>query len=133
MRLRRWTAAAAILTIAACAGEPLGPGGLVLEPIGVTADSVLVGAPGRSLAKPVEFRVRDSQGHALAGVTVHWNVLAGNGYVERGSEVTGLDGMVEAGAVPRPLRFNRIIRWPRTTIESWLAAGCPEPSAVAQA
>src|SRR5262245_24609031 len=94
--LRRWTAAAAIFTLAACSGEPLGPVSLVLDPIRDTADSVLVGAPARPLAKPVAFRARDAWGHPLAGVTVRWDVRAGNGYVERASEVTDRDGMVQA-------------------------------------
>lgn len=29
------------------------------------------------------------------------------------------------GRLPRPVRFNRAVRWDRWTIEEWLAAGAP--------
>jgi predicted DNA-binding transcriptional regulator AlpA len=29
------------------------------------------------------------------------------------------------GLLPRPVRFNRVVRWERWTIEEWLAAGAP--------
>lgn len=33
--------------------------------------------------------------------------------------------MSKKGRLPRPVRFNRAVRWDRWTIEEWLAAGAP--------
>jgi len=33
--------------------------------------------------------------------------------------------MDASGRLPRPVRFNRAVRWDRWTIEEWLAAGAP--------
>lgn len=33
--------------------------------------------------------------------------------------------LADSGAMPRPRRLNSLIRWSRTEIEAWLAAGCP--------
>lgn len=33
--------------------------------------------------------------------------------------------MNASGKLPRPIRFNRAVRWDCWTIEEWLAAGCP--------
>lgn len=30
-----------------------------------------------------------------------------------------------SGRLPRPIRFGRAVRWHRSTIEEWLAAGAP--------
>ena len=30
-----------------------------------------------------------------------------------------------AGRLPPPLRIGRVVRWKRSEIETWLAAGCP--------
>ena len=30
-----------------------------------------------------------------------------------------------SGKLPKPIRLGRAVRWPRTTLEAWLAAGAP--------
>ena len=48
-------------------------------------------------------------------------------------EIAGLLGISRAhlwrlnssGRLPRPIRLGRAVRWNRTTIEAWLAAGAP--------
>ena len=30
-----------------------------------------------------------------------------------------------SGRLPRPIRLGRAVRWPRITLEAWLAAGAP--------
>ena len=30
-----------------------------------------------------------------------------------------------AGRIPPPVKLGALVRWPRTTISSWIAAGCP--------
>jgi len=33
--------------------------------------------------------------------------------------------LADAGRMPRPIKLNALVRWPRTELEEWLAAGCP--------
>lgn len=35
---------------------------------------------------------------------------------------------LSAGRIPSPtLRQGQVVRWSRTMVEEWIAAGCPEP------
>src|SRR6266545_202675 len=87
------------ISLAACLGDAVGPAGsLVVERVG-PSDSIFIGAPGRALAEPVVFRVRDRDGHPLARASVSWRVLTGGGRLERAEAATGLDGTVRAGWV----------------------------------
>jgi len=36
--------------------------------------------------------------------------------------------LVERGRIPAPVRFGTLVRWPCSTIDAWLAAGCPAPA-----
>lgn len=44
-----------------------------------------------------------------------------------------VDRMAKDGRMPPPVKLGRLCRWPRMTIEAWLADGCPvfTPSATA--
>ena len=33
--------------------------------------------------------------------------------------------LADAGRMPAPVRVGALVRWRRTDIDSWLAAGCP--------
>jgi excisionase family DNA binding protein len=33
--------------------------------------------------------------------------------------------LVDAGKCPPPVRLGRSCRWPRPTVEAWIADGCP--------
>jgi excisionase family DNA binding protein len=33
--------------------------------------------------------------------------------------------LADAGRMPRPVKIGSLLRWRRTDLESWLAAGCP--------
>lgn len=33
--------------------------------------------------------------------------------------------LADAGRMPRPLRLGSLLRWRKTDLESWIAAGCP--------
>ena len=35
--------------------------------------------------------------------------------------------MIDAGAVPGIIRFGRVVRLHKPTVDTWLAAGCPSP------
>lgn len=34
--------------------------------------------------------------------------------------------LADAGRMPRPMKLGGLVRWNRTEIEKWIAAGCPE-------
>ena len=85
------------LSLAACVGDPTGPRGApAVERVGGASDTLLIGAPGRALAEPVAFRVRDGEGRPVPGARVRWAILAGNGRLEQVAEGTGSDGIVRA-------------------------------------
>jgi excisionase family DNA binding protein len=33
--------------------------------------------------------------------------------------------LADAGKMPAPLKLGALVRWPKTAIEQWIAAGCP--------
>lgn len=33
--------------------------------------------------------------------------------------------MTDAGRMPPPVRLGSLVRWPRATLEEWVANGCP--------
>jgi predicted DNA-binding transcriptional regulator AlpA len=33
--------------------------------------------------------------------------------------------LVDSGRAPPPLRLGTLVRWPRSVIDDWIAAGCP--------
>ncbi len=33
--------------------------------------------------------------------------------------------LADAGRLPRPVKLGALVRWPRTDLNDWLAAGCP--------
>ena len=33
--------------------------------------------------------------------------------------------LTDSGRVPRPVKLGSLVRWPRETIEQWIAQGCP--------
>jgi prophage regulatory protein len=33
--------------------------------------------------------------------------------------------LVDAGKCPQPVRLGGCVRWPRQTVEAWIADGCP--------
>jgi excisionase family DNA binding protein len=33
--------------------------------------------------------------------------------------------LTDSGKMPAPLKIGRLLRWPRRTIENWIADGCP--------
>ncbi len=33
--------------------------------------------------------------------------------------------MVDSGLAPRPVRFQRLVRWPIAELEKWEESGCP--------
>lgn len=33
--------------------------------------------------------------------------------------------LVDAGKCPQPVRLGGCVRWPRPTVEAWIADGCP--------
>ena len=39
--------------------------------------------------------------------------------------VRHLRRLADRGAMPRPLRLGCLVRWRRSEIEQWVAAGCP--------
>lgn len=85
------------MAVAGCLEDPLGlRGTIVVERVGDPSDSVLAGAPGRPLAQPVAFRVRESAGRPLPNVSVRWSILAGDGWLEHADQATGSDGIVRA-------------------------------------
>ena len=35
--------------------------------------------------------------------------------------------LADAGRIPPPVRIGGLVRWPRATLEQWIADGCPVP------
>jgi excisionase family DNA binding protein len=33
--------------------------------------------------------------------------------------------LADGGHMPRPVKLNTLVRWSRSAVESWIAAGCP--------
>jgi excisionase family DNA binding protein len=33
--------------------------------------------------------------------------------------------LADSGRMPRPIRLGSLVRWPRTSIQQWIADGCP--------
>ena len=33
--------------------------------------------------------------------------------------------LTDSGRVPRPVKLGSLVRWPRESIEDWIAQGCP--------
>ena len=34
--------------------------------------------------------------------------------------------LCDSGRMPRPVKLNALVRWPRETVEQWIANGCPD-------
>jgi excisionase family DNA binding protein len=34
--------------------------------------------------------------------------------------------LTDSGRIPRPVKLNALVRWPREVIERWVASGCPD-------
>ena len=34
--------------------------------------------------------------------------------------------LTDSGKMPRPVKLNALVRWPRDVVEQWIAAGCPK-------
>ena len=41
-----------------------------------------------------------------------------------------VDRLRAAGRIPKPAQLGRLVRWPKVTINNWIAAGCPSVAAV---
>lgn len=41
--------------------------------------------------------------------------------------------LADAGQMPRPVRLGALVRWPRQTVEVWIAQGCPSTRQSARA
>ena len=35
--------------------------------------------------------------------------------------------LADAGRIPPPVRIGGLVRWPRVSLEQWIAEGCPVP------
>ena len=35
--------------------------------------------------------------------------------------------LVDAGRIPPPVKIGGMVRWPRESLEQWIADGCPVP------
>ena len=33
--------------------------------------------------------------------------------------------LADSGAMPRPIHIGRLVRWQKSTIDEWIAKGCP--------
>jgi len=50
--------------------------------------------------------------------------------VEHAAEMLGCSSrhvyrLADAGKMPAPVRLGSLVRWNRSTLEDWIAAGCP--------
>ena len=36
--------------------------------------------------------------------------------------------LADAGSIPPPVRIGGMVRWPRESLEQWIADGCPVPT-----
>ncbi|HUL49026.1 MAG TPA: Ig-like domain-containing protein, partial [Gemmatimonadales bacterium] len=71
--------------------DPVGPGGVfIIQRLTSPLDSLLVGAPGRSLSEPIQFQALDGDGNPVAGAGVEWSVKGG--HVEHPATTTDQQG-----------------------------------------
>jgi len=79
-----------LLSTASCR-DAVGPGGVfIIQRLTSPLDSVLVGAPGRSLSEPIQFQALDGDGNPVAGAAVEWSVMGG--HVEHPATTTDQQG-----------------------------------------
>jgi excisionase family DNA binding protein len=34
--------------------------------------------------------------------------------------------LVDSGRMPKPVKLNALVRWPREAVEGWIRQGCPQ-------
>jgi len=84
------------IALTACLGDPVGPrGSLHVATEGVSADSTLLGEPGKALPDRLLFRVVDDGGRGVPGAQVTWEV-SGAGARVAGSSNTDATGRLSA-------------------------------------
>lgn len=95
-RSHRWCSASLLLAIAACRPDAptTVPPGPVAAAIAVVSGDQQQADPEDLLADPVVFRVTDSAGHPVKGVTVSFSVPVGGGTVPAPSSVSDVSGTV---------------------------------------
>jgi hypothetical protein len=84
------------MSLTACLGDPVGPRGVLVVQRIAGSDTALIGAPGRALPQPIQFRLLDGAGRAIPGATVHWSTVSGGGRIVQADAMTGEDGTFAA-------------------------------------
>src|SRR2546423_3353312 len=89
----------------------MGPGVLLIVPLGAKPDTVWVGAPGEPLPAGVALRVKDSHGDFVSGASITWepigrgaHVLAASGRTDRQGLATAVWQLGTAAAEEQQLR-----------------------------
>jgi hypothetical protein len=83
--------------VAACLGDPVGPGVLTIATEGAAVDTVWVGAPGEALPSEIRLRVTDDAGRPLAAASVTWEAVGRNAHVLAPTPQTDAAGLATAG------------------------------------
>src|SRR3989454_12081774 len=100
MHALRWpTLVTTLLCLVGCLGDPVGPGGTLVVRRLSPLDSVLVGAPGRSLPTAITFQAVDGDGRPVPGAAVVWAVVGTNVRVGQAPARADSRGDLSAGCV----------------------------------
>src|SRR5690242_10888232 len=96
MRRRALSVVLAMGVTAACLGDPVGAGSLLLVP-DLTTDSVISGHPGEALPQPVRIRaVTSNGGLGIAAARVEWVTAGAGAKVQGASAQTDAEGYASA-------------------------------------
>jgi len=87
---------ALVAALAACIGDPVGPGVLAVTVEGAALDSVWIGAPGESLANPIRLRVTDGSGNAIPGSSILWTAVGRDAQVKGAVSISNAAGEASA-------------------------------------
>src|SRR4051812_34547236 len=95
MRPARWSIL--LVTVAACLGDPVGPGVLTIATEDARVDTLWLGAPGEALPSQIRLRITDDAGRPLPAVAVTWDAVGRNAQVLAPSAETNSAGLATAG------------------------------------
>jgi len=86
-----------LLAIAACLGDPVGPGTLAIAVEGAGLDTVWIGAPGEPVPTGIRLRITDDAGRPLPGASLTWEAVGRNAQVLSTTEQSNSAGLGTAG------------------------------------
>jgi hypothetical protein len=107
-----------VVAVAACLGDPVGPGILVVAVEGAGPDTVWLGAPGEPVPAGVRLRITDDAGRPLPGASLTWEAVGRDARVVAPSAESNSAGLATAGwqlgtDAAEEQRLHVLVRTPR--------------------